>query len=110
MKFTYKGTTSSGQAVEETVEATDRFAVYDIARDNGHTVTSVSEAHSFSIKNLLNVERLEYAISKVKTDQLVMATRNLGAMLDAGLPLSRALSVIERQSKNPRMKGVMTDV
>lgn len=49
-------------------------------------------------------------ISRVKEDELVMITRNLGSMLVAGLPLSRALSVIERQTKNPRLKEVMADV
>jgi type IV pilus assembly protein PilC len=39
-----------------------------------------------------------------------MVTRNLGSMLVAGLPLSRALGVIERQSRNPRLKGIITDV
>jgi type IV pilus assembly protein PilC len=35
-----------------------------------------------------------------------MVTRNLGSMLNAGLTVTRALSVIERQTKNPRLKGV----
>lgn len=109
-KFTYSGTTKEGERVEETVEAADRFAVYDIARENGHTVTQVKSAKSFSFGTLFNMERINYLLSRVKEDQLVMATRNLGSMLTAGLPLSRALSVIERQSKNPRMQGVMRDV
>jgi len=108
--FTYKGTDSSGKSVKETVEAPDRFAVYDIARQNGHTVSSVSEAHSFSFERLLQVEKINYFLSRVKLDELVMSTRNMGAMLRAGLPLSRALSVIERQTKNPRLKGVMADI
>ncbi len=39
-----------------------------------------------------------------------MVTRNLGSMLVAGLTVSRALSVIERQSSNPRLKGVVKRV
>jgi type II secretory pathway component PulF len=37
-------------------------------------------------------------------------TRNLSGMLTAGLPLSRALSVIERQTRNPKLKLVIADV
>ncbi len=110
MKFTYKGTTKDGQDARETVEAPDRFAVYDIARVKGVVVTEVVEEGAFSIKKLLNVDKMNALISRVSIDQLVLMTRNLGAMLTAGLPLSRALSVIERQSKNPKLKSVITDV
>lgn len=109
-KFTYTGTTRDGQPVSETVEAADKYAVYEIARTNGHTILSVSPAKKFSLHTLLNMEKVNYFLSRVKGDELVMMTRNLSSMLKAGLPLSRALSVIERQSKNPRIKGTMVEV
>lgn len=110
VNFTYKGKDAEGKAVKVTVEAGDRYAVYDIARQNGHTVTSIAEAQSFSISRFINVEKINYFLSKVKLDELVMSTRNMASMLRAGLPLSRALSVIERQTKNPRLKGIMKSV
>lgn len=109
-KFTYKGKNAEGKVVSEVVEAVDRFAVYEIARQNGHTVTSVEEGHALAIRKLFNVDKINYFLSRVKLDELVMLTRNLASMLNAGLPLSRAISVIERQSKNPRLKGVMKSV
>lgn len=105
--FTYHGEDQSGQKVSSTVTAADRFAVYAIAREQGHTVTSIEEGSTFRLKKVLNVERINFFLSRVKEDELVMMTRNLGAMLTAGLTVSRALSVIERQSKNPRLKGVI---
>jgi type II secretory pathway component PulF len=39
-----------------------------------------------------------------------MFARNLGAMLSAGLSLARALSVIERQAKNPRVNMVVSQI
>ncbi len=110
MKFVYKGTDEDGNNVTKTVEAKDRFAVYDIARENSHVVESVREARSLSLGGFLNIEKINYYLSRVKDDELVMMTRNLGSMLVAGLALSRALSVIERQSKNPRLKGVVKDI
>lgn len=105
--FTYKGETENGEKVTNTVTAEDRFAVYAIARQQGHSVTSIEEGSKLKFTKLLNVERINYYLSRVKEDELVMMTRNLGSMLTAGLTLSRALSVIERQSKNPRLKGVV---
>ncbi len=109
-KFSYTGEDSNGKRVIETVEATDRFAVYGLARTQGHSVSSVEEVTSFQIKQFLNIERINYYLSRVGGDELVMTTRNLGSMLTAGLTLSRALSVIERQSSNPRLKGVMVKI
>ena len=109
-KFTYTGETQTGEKVVNTVEAPDRFAVYEIARTEGHTVSSIAEGRGFSFKQLANFKKIDYYLSRVKEDELVMMTRNLGSMLKAGLPLSRSLSVIERQSKNPRLKGVLTHV
>jgi type II secretory pathway component PulF len=42
-KFTYIGESQTGEKVVKSVEASDRFAVYEIARGEGHTVTSISE-------------------------------------------------------------------
>jgi type IV pilus assembly protein PilC len=105
-KFTYTGEDQSGKKVTETVTADDRFAVYDIARTSGHKVSSIEVAGE-GMRKFLDMERLNYLINRVKADELVMMTRNLGSMLTAGLTVTRALSVIERQSTNPKLKGVI---
>jgi type IV pilus assembly protein PilC len=109
-KFTYIGTTKEGERITETVEAADKYAVYDIARTNGHTVVSVGTARSFSFSNLLNLEKINTILGRVKSDEIVMFTRNISSMLKAGLPLTRALSVIERQSTNARLKFIMKSI
>jgi type IV pilus assembly protein PilC len=109
-KFTYTGESTTGEKISKTVEAVDRFAVYEIARTEGHAVATITEGKKLQLAKLLNVERINYYLSRVKQDELVMMTRNLGSMLDAGLPLSRALSVIERQSNNPRLQGVLKEI
>jgi len=108
--FTYTGEDREGQKVSNTITANDRFEVYGIAREQGHSVANISETSSFNFKQFLNVEKLNYMLSRVKADELVMVTRNLGSMLTAGLTVTRALSVIERQSRNPRLKGVVKKI
>lgn len=108
--FTYKGENQTGEPVTNTITADDRFAVYAVARAEGHTVTSIEEGSNLKLKKIFNVGRINYLLSRVKEDELVMLTRNLSSMLTAGLTVSRSLSVIERQSKNPRLKGVIKRV
>jgi type IV pilus assembly protein PilC len=108
--FTYTGEDSGGEKVTNTVTADDRFGVYALAREQGHSVTAINESSQFSFQRFINIEKINYHLSRVKEDELVMMTRNLGSMLTAGLTVTRALSVIERQSKNPRLKGVIKHV
>ena len=108
--FIYEGEDAQGNKVSEKVSANDRYAVYDIARNNGHTISSLQEERKFALKNLFNLKRINLFLGKVKNDELVMMTRNLGSMLTAGLTVTRALSVIERQTKNMKLKDVVKQV
>jgi type IV pilus assembly protein PilC len=108
--FTYYGEDAQGKKVTETVTTEDRYAVYDIARSNGHTVASIEEQSGLRLSRFFSMEAINYKLGKVKQDELVMVTRNLGSMLRAGLTITRALSVIERQTKNIKLKGVVKQV
>jgi type IV pilus assembly protein PilC len=107
--YTYTGEDEGGKKVTETVTADDRFAVYEIARTAGHKVTGIKEAKG-GFSKLIDLDRINYLINRVSQDELVMMTRNLGSMLKAGLTVTRALSVIERQSTNPKLKGVIKQI
>ncbi len=107
--FTYVGRTKEGKEVTATVDVADRYAVYDVARQSGHEVVSIGEKGAFSLGSF-NMDAINAMLSRVKRDQLIMFTRNLSAMLKAGLPLTRALSVAERQTKNPKMKQIIASL
>jgi len=109
-KFTYHGEDTEGKKITETVTADDRYGVYDVARASGHTISSIDEHTGFSFSRMFNIERINVMLGKVKQDELVMVTRNLGSMLTAGLPLTRALSVIERQTTNAKLKSVVKSI
>ena len=72
--FTYKGEDKEGKTVTETVTAADRFAVYAMARQSGHTVTSIKESSTWSFKKYFDVEKINYYISRVSSDEIVMVT------------------------------------
>lgn len=103
-KFKFKAVKSSGETYEANRESADKFSLYKEVKNEGGTVVEVSEVKNgnggnFSISKLLSV------FGKVKMHQKVVFTKNLGAMLSAGLSLSRALSIIERQTKNKKLKS-----
>ena len=47
---------------------------------------------------------------KVKSDDLVIFTRQLSAMVGAGVPLLRSLSSLEQHSESPALKGILVSV
>lgn len=110
MKFRYLAKDSQENEQKGILDVEDRYKVYEQLRDMGLEVISVEEVRGFDFGAFFSVEKINVALSRVKQDELVMMTRNLGAMLTAGLALSRAISVIGRQSKNPRLKDVTKDI
>lgn len=107
--FTYKGTLPDGTEVTETVEGADRYAAYDHARTLNHTIVSLEEVGG-GFKKYFNMERINTYLAHVKQDEVVMFSRNLAAMLRAGLALTRSLSVSERQTKNLAMKEILRKI
>lgn len=103
-KFKVTAVTKDDEQYHEVVEAADRFQVYRDIRNRGDRVIEMSEEGARGAQMLNSVLALFNSIS---LDEKVVLTRNMGAMLDAGLTTSRALGVMERQTKNRRLKEVL---
>ncbi len=107
MKFTVTLKKENGAEEKRVIEAPTRFAVYADMEKEGSTVVSISEGGGgFAVPSWLNIK----LTSGIKTEERITFTKNLSAMLAAGLTLSRALSVIERQSGNKGLKEIVTDL
>jgi type IV pilus assembly protein PilC len=107
MKFTVTVRKGGEPNVTSTIEAASRFAVYEQVQKNGGVVVTLTEAAArFSMPKWLFFT----FGTGVKRSEVIRLARNLSAMLTAGLSLSRALSVIERQSGNKRLKAVMLEL
>jgi type IV pilus assembly protein PilC len=105
--FTYKALRKEDNtSYENTVEAKDRFEIYNIVRKEGGQVISVTESKKI---NVLTGDIGHYFAHVGEADKIRL-TRNLSAMLIAGLSLIRALNVIERQSKNSKLKLVLKEM
>lgn len=104
MKFRVSVETKEGLKETRTVEAPNRFGVYSQMEGEGVTVLEVAED-----KRKIDFGSMHFGTG-IKTDEKITFTKNLSAMLGAGLTLSRALSVIERQTKNKALKTVVSSV
>src|SRR3989344_1637794 len=85
---------------ERVIEAPSRFVVYEDVQREGGLVVRIQEART---RFVLPAWTSKTIGSGVKRSQVIRVAGNLSAMLSAGLTLSRALSIIERQSSNKRL-------
>lgn len=101
--FTYIATNSQNKSIDGSLEASDRSAVIAALTKQGLRPLSVKESGSgiasFSFGDFLGA-------NKVKSDDLVMFTRQLSAMVSAGVPLLRALSSLQLHTESPALKKV----
>lgn len=102
--FLYKAQKDDGSEYSGTIQAETKADVYAQVGGEGATVLSISEKK----QGFLN--KLRRFLGAVKPEEKIMLTRTLAAMLNAGLSVSRALSVLERQTTNPLLKETLSMV
>ena len=103
--FHYK-TIKDGKETEGIQAAKDRFALYHELKVDGGVVEYVEELKSkvpYSVASLLPF------LDSIKEHDKIIFARNLSKMIDAGLPITRALSVMEKEAKNT-LKKVLNQI
>ena len=106
-RFSYTAEKTGGDVYKGIAEARDRFELYDVVRREGGKLIALSEE---SHNKKWSLRYWNAKLTTVKEYDRILFARNLGAMLGAGLSLVRALSVLERQTKNPKFSKVITEV
>jgi type IV pilus assembly protein PilC len=106
--FVFKAKKPSGEIYSGQKDVADRYELYKILRGSNEELVSFKEKKASRGMNM-NIS-FGNIFSRVKTIEKINLARNLGSMLEAGLDLSRALSVLERQTKNRATRDVLTDL
>lgn len=103
--FHYKAQDSSGKYEEGEFTSEDKYSAANKMKSEGKTVISIEEV----VKKKWTSIELSF-LSRVKLQDKILFTKNLGAMIDAGMPLSRALDILMRQTKNPKFKKIIKTI
>lgn len=105
--FKYSAINSSGKTVSGVLESSDRTAVIDTLSKQGLRPISVKEGKAGS--GSIDLNNL-FGPGKVKSDDIVIFTRQLSAMVGAGVPLLRALTSMAEQTESAALKKVLAGV
>ena len=106
MKFKYTGI-KEGKEIHGEAEATDKFALSRSLKDTGVSVLSAEAADA---KGGAFMAKFNLFFSTISFKDRIFFVSNLSEMLSAGLSLSRALKVSFKQTHNPKLKLVVTEV
>lgn len=99
-KYKYKAKNENGKVVRGTMEAADEKALYQFLKSEGKYLVSSVDA-----------EGDKKSQGKIKTKVLIDFCRQLGALLDAGVTLVRALNIIaEEEGLDPRYRMIYLSV
>lgn len=103
-KYNFKIIKTNGETYEGEKEAQDKVSLSRDIKKEGETVVSITEIKERETPSFLSGINILGSVSMV--DKIAFA-KNLGTMITAGLPMTRALSVMERQSKNKNFKKIL---
>ena len=101
--YTYKALDQQGEIVQDKTEGSGTMAVASELRKQGLLVIDVKE-QSVAKKDILA------PFKRIKLSDLVVFSRQLATMINAGLPIVRALYVLSEQTENPKLKDVVVAV
>ena len=107
--FSYVASTTDNKVVKGTTELTDRAAVIAALAKQNLRPISVKQLKDKK-KGSIDLNNLFGTPTKVKLDTLVAFTRQLSAMVGAGVPLLRALSSIEKHAEDKALKNILGEV
>ena len=106
--FSYTATNAKNQIIKGTLDTADRTAVSAALSKQGLRPISIKEQSGVRVSAPKG--GLSFMSGKVKMNDLVMFTRELSAMVGAGVPLLRSLSSLEEHAESPALKKTLVAV
>lgn len=101
-KYAWEGVSRQGDGRKGTMEAPDENSVAERLRDQGITPKKIKKAGGASFNLQLT--------SGVSNRDLLIFTRQLATMVDAGLPLVQCLDILSSQSENKAFAKILLSV
>ena len=94
-KFDFTAISSTNKTIRSTIEATDRVSAIASIREQGLKLTNLTEKSASKSGNRFKLGR-----RKVKSEEIVVFTRQLSAMVSAGVPIIRALNSMAKYAES----------
>jgi type IV pilus assembly protein PilC len=102
--FAYKARDIRGIPSHGEIEADNRTAVASELRSKGLTIVDIKDKSAgLSLSISITSKR-------IKSKDMTVFSRQFATMINSGLALLRALYILENQTPNPKLKGIISEV
>jgi len=102
MAYRYIAYTPQGKQVQGRLEAPSEQAAEDILWKQQYTVVSLREIRESSVTRLLQ--------ARVTTRDLIVFSRQLATLIESGIPIVRALQLLQEQMTNKRLREILGEI
>ena len=106
--FEFKGRSGNGQLVDGEIEGSNSNAVAGLLMDRG--VTPISIVEKKEQVDVVEVIRDRLDLHRISIEELLMFTRQMSALIRAGIPITRAISGILESVENPLLIKSLKDI
>jgi type II secretory pathway component PulF len=106
MHYRYKARDKDGALHTGAMEARGKETVADQLSGQGFLPVLIEEQE----QSLLSGIDLNALFNKVTSQDLIVFSRQLATLVNAGIPFLSSLGTIEKQSENPRLKAAIADI
>lgn len=107
IEFSYKALNDSKEIIEGTMMADNDLDLQKSLKKEGLNLLAAKPVNRVSFKGL----KIGFlSLGKISEHEKIILNRNLGAMIEAGLPLSRSLEIIEKQTGNEKLKKIIGEI
>lgn len=107
-EFEYKALDSSGKLVAESTSGEDRYEVLKRLKGEGYTVLDLKETGTEEESGKAHFfQAVKSGWVRVKEKDLMMFTRQLADLTDAGIPILESLASIRENISSERFAGVL---
>lgn len=108
--YYYLARTRQGERIEGVVEAENERAAINQLRPRGLVVISIKKSGFFTFIRQAPSRRLKIFQPRVKSQDLIVFTRQFATLINAGVPIVQALGILIDQTPNPTLKDVVSEV
>jgi type IV pilus assembly protein PilC len=107
-KFNFVVKDPAGKTIQGTITMDRKDQLIERLRDQGYYISRITEVNENSIYQRL--DRAVQRLSPVKLKDISVFARLLSTMINAGLPILRALRIIEKQTENLTLVDSIKDI
>ncbi len=110
-QYTYKATDTNGKIIKDDLEAADEMAAVDMIQSLGYIPIRIRKGRQGSVGlNLDLAKALTELLERVSGKDVMLFTQDLATLLQAGLPVDRALSILIDVAEKNSFKEMIRNI